>query len=370
VNLVTLTVAWFVGLFLMWRVRTVPKQEPAGADHGPPRVSVVIPARNEAHNLPRLLASLSQQALAPHEVLVVDDDSSDDTAAVARSLGATVIGSGGPADGWMGKGWACWLGAQAATGDLLLFLDADAWLEPEAVADLARLQQHRGGLVTVQPYHVTVRAYEQLSAFFNIVLMAGLNAFTPLGERVQPGGGFGPCVMCRRQDYFRVGGHAASRCAMLEDLALAQAFAEHGLPVGSFGGRGTVSFRMYPDGLRSLLEGWTKNFGQGAACLSPVMLLLSVAWVCGCFGAAFDPLLRHAWLDAGLLVAYGLIYSAYAAQVWWMLRRIGRFRVATAVLFPVPLLAFGLVMAVSLFLKVVVGRAVWKGRVVPIGGRG
>lgn len=367
-SLLALAACWLVGLFLMWNVRTVPRRSLPGDDW--PSVSVIVPARNEALSLPRLLRSLAQQTLPPNEILVVDDDSEDETAAVAESLGATVVSDSGPTDGWMGKPWACWLGAQRATGDLLLFLDADTWLEPEGLANLVGLQQARSGLVSVQPYHVTERAYEQFSAFFNIVLMAGLNAFTALGNRLRPSGGFGPCVLCRRADYFAVGGHAAARCAVLEDMALAKAFATHGRPVGCFAGRGTVSFRMYPGGLRALLEGWTKNFSQGSVCIARPFLVLCVIWICGCFGTAFDPYIRSAWSDPGLLAAYAVLYAAFALQIWWMLRRIGRFQVWAAILFPIVLVAFGLVMLVSLFLSVFLHRAVWKGRVIPLGGQG
>ncbi len=95
------------------------------------RISVIVPARDEAARLPRLLDSLAADA-QPYEVLVVDDRSTDGTAAVARAAGATVVPAERPA-GWSGKAYACWAGAQAAQGDLLVFLDADVEPAPGAV---------------------------------------------------------------------------------------------------------------------------------------------------------------------------------------------------------------------------------------------
>ena len=117
-----------------------------------------------------------------------------------------------------------------------------------------------------------------------------------------------------------------------------------------------------------MLEGWTKNFALGSTRINKAALALTLIWVCGCFGSAFDPLLRSAATHPPLLAAYALIYVAFAAQIGWILRRIGRFRLWTAALFPLPLTYFGAVMLASVFLKVFVHRAVWKGRVVPLGG--
>jgi len=174
-----------IGVFLMWDVRSVTRHRRKGHDSDRPdrlKVSVIIPARNEAQRIAPLLKSLTRQSAPPHEVLVVDDESVDDTAAIARGLGATVIAGQALPEGWSGKPWACWQGVQQSTGDALLFLDADTWLEPAGLESLSGALRDKGGLVTVQPYHVTVKAYEQLSAIFNIVVAAGMNAFTPLSR--------------------------------------------------------------------------------------------------------------------------------------------------------------------------------------------
>src|SRR5690606_25074133 len=100
------------------------------------RVSVVVPARDEAERLPRLLAALVAARPRPHEVIVVDDGSADGTCEVAAAAGATVIRVERPA-GWTGKAYACQRGADAAQGDVLVFLDADVEPAPDGIASLS-----------------------------------------------------------------------------------------------------------------------------------------------------------------------------------------------------------------------------------------
>ena len=137
--------------WLLADLRTVPHgAHRAGA---PPTVSVIIPARNEEATLPAILASL--RALPLVEVVVVDDSSVDGTAAVALSGGATVLTASPPPPGWTGKARACQLGADAASGDLLLFLDADTVLAPDALEGLRQALKARKLSFAQHPKDVT-----------------------------------------------------------------------------------------------------------------------------------------------------------------------------------------------------------------------
>lgn len=362
---VALLFCLLVGFILLWRIPSFArcKQQQAIAE-SPPRISIIIPARDEQDRIAPLLQSLQAQTLRPHEILVIDDHSADGTAAVARGLGAVLLPGRTLPEGWTGKTWACWQGAERATGDLLVFLDADVRLEPDGLACLAEGYGQQRGLLTVQPYHITTRAYESLSAVFNIVLMAGLNAFTPWGGSLAPSGGFGPCALCSAADYARTGGHGhpAVRGTVLESIPLAEVFLSHDLPVRCYGGRGATWFRMYPGGLGELVEGWSKGFGSGALAIRPTFLLLLVAWISGAFGA-FISLVGYL-VSPGTpgLVIYTAIYALYALQIWWMLRRIGRFRWWAVGLFPLPLCFFALIMLRSVLLIHVLGRVQWRGR--------
>jgi 4,4'-diaponeurosporenoate glycosyltransferase len=310
-----------------------------------------------------------RQSTPAHEILVVDDESADDTARIARELGATVISGEVLPEGWSGKPWACWQGAQQSTGDVLLFLDADTWLEPAGLESLVAALRAKGGLVTVQPYHVTEKAYEQLSAIFNIVVAAGMNAFTPVSRWWKPRGGFGPCAVVGRDDYFATGGHSAVRGKVLENLEMAKVFRRTGLPVACYGGRGAIRFRMYPGGVGQLVEGWSKGFASGAAGIALLPLILTVGWVWGCFSTC-SSVVRALVSDGGVpRLPWLALYVLYAAEIFWMLWRIGKFCWWTSALYPVPLGFFAAIMAWSLVLTRLVRRVTWRGRRVRIQGR-
>ncbi|MDP9403005.1 MAG: glycosyltransferase [Actinomycetota bacterium] len=350
-------VRWLAGTWLLWRIGAC--ADDAG-DGDAPSTTVVIPARDEAANLPGLLASLAAQAPAPARVIVVDDHSGDATAEVARRAGADVVPAGPLPPGWTGKSWACSTGAEAAAatdlrGSTLVFLDADTSLAPSGLSRILAEHRRRGGLLSVQPFHATERPYEALSAFFNLVSMMGVAAFTPR-RRARPTGAFGPCLVSSAADYAAAGGHGHPevRGQVVEDVALARRFTTAGLPVSVLGGRGTIAFRMYPEGLRQLVEGWTKNFAAGAASTRPVIFVLISLWLSGCISAAWS-------LPAPAATA---VYLAYAGQLGWMLRRIGRFGWWPALLYPVPLAFFLAVFARSLVLTHLRGEVRWRGRTI------
>ena len=319
-------------------------------------VSVIIPARDEEARLPCLLESLAHQEVEPLEVVVVDDGSRDATAEVALRAGATLVEAPDRPNGWLGKPWACHVGARDARGDLLVFLDADVWLAPDALARLVstHVEATPDGLLSVQPYHEVRRPYEQLSAVCNTVSVLASGMAT-LPSRATVDVAFGPCLVTRAEDLQAAGGFAAVAGEVVEDIALAAAYRAAGRTVVCLGGGDTVRFRMYPDGLASLVEGWTKNLAVGAARAAPWPRIGAVAWVSAGLaivaGAIAEP-------SPAVLVAWTL----YAVELWWMLRRLGSFHAITAVLFPLPLLAF-----VGLFVRSAVVRALhrpvtWRGR--------
>ena len=312
-----------------------------------PAVSVIIPARNEEHNLPKLLRSLAAQPLQSQEVIVVNDGSTDRTADLARELGARVIASQPLPESWRGKPWACHQGAQAATGDLLLFVDADTWFEPDGLARV--LSGYVGGAGSVGPYHAVRKPYEHLSLFFNFNMTVG----------TVPAGLFGQMLLVDRESYRRVGGHETVKGRILENFFLAGQFRSAGIPVRSATGRGVFSFRMYPNGLRELIAGWTKGFAAGAGQTPRGTLLLIVAWM---IGLMFAPL---GWLLTGGSWHWGVTYLLCAAQVGWFSRLLGAFRWYAALLYPVPLVFFFAVFTRSARRA---GQAVtWKGREIRAG---
>ena len=362
--LLLVAVAW-AGL-LVRDLRTLPVAGVAG--NAAASVSVVIPARDEEATLPALLESLRGLATRVLEVVVVDDGSRDATAAVARAAGTTVLPAGAPPAGWTGKAWACHVGAEATSGDLLLFLDADTILAPHALDGLLEMRGGHHGLVSVQPFHTVLRPYEQLSAYFNAVAVLASGAFrhNPRGRAMA----FGPCLLTSRVDYERVGGHSAVRGEILDDVQLAGAYQRADLPVRCAIGGCSMQMRSYPGGIQQLSDGWTKNIASGATAAAPGPALGTVGWVAaqhavavGAGLAVVGVLTGHELAVAsGSLVLWAIAWVVLAWQLRSMLRRLGSFRWWTWVLFPVPLLAFDAIFVRSLAQTVVRRSVRWRGR--------
>ena len=354
---------WLLGFLFLWRIPFPRKKE--NADLHALGVSVIIPARDEERSLARLLDSMKAQT-HNGEIIVVDDQSEDATAEVAQRAGVIVIRSEDLPDGWAGKPWACWQGANQAKGDTFVFLDADTFLEPDGLKKI--VSTHDGeGLLSIQPYHRMERPYERLSALFNIIVMASMKAFTVLGPKIKPLGAFGPCVVCRRDTYFALGGHQRVRGDILEHHALGKEFIRAGHAVRCYGGRGTLSFRMYPHGLGSLFSGCARSVATGAGTMPFLSLLLVVCWIAGAFGVTRN-LLQSAFSADGMgLLVWGGLDVLYMLQIHWMLARIGNFGFVTALLFQVPLIFFAAAFFWSLFLTFFKRRVNWKGRLVTPG---
>lgn len=336
---------WVTGWLLLWRPRPLPSP-PAGATRARRPVAVVVPARNEAHALPTLLPPLVAGARPGDEIVVVDDHSTDATAEVAARLGATVVTPPALPDGWLGKPHACWHGALATRAPVLAFVDADVH-PPADLADRIEhaVGSHPGAVVSVQPWHTPGRPVEHLSLLCNVVAVMGVGAFSVIGERVQPRAAFGPVLAIERDTYERTRGHADAevRTMHTEDIGLARLVGAARLHTG----RPDISFRMYPNGLREVLQGWTRSIATGAR---------SVPWWCALATAAWI------WSLAGGWVATPWAYPLSALQVWVMARRVGRFSPLMAVLYPLALVVLVVVLVRSAVAVALRREVRWKQR--------
>jgi 4,4'-diaponeurosporenoate glycosyltransferase len=374
VLVVVLLVAGGWAHWLLQGLRTVPRggrrRDEAAS------VSVVVPARDEQATLPELLASLQRLTVEVRDIVVVDDGSRDATASVARSAGVVVVPAADRPPGWTGKAWACHVGARVGRGDLLLFLDADTVLAPDALDGLLEMHDRHGGLVSVQPFHDVVRPYEQLSSYFNVVSLLGSAAFTRHPSRRAMA--FGPCLLTSRADYEHAGGHVAVRGEILDDVQLAAAYHRAGLSVRCAVGGRSIRMRSYPGGLRQLADGWTKNVASGASAAAPGPALASVLWVSAHHAVAVGAGLallealtgRGSSLTLGDPAVWAIGWVGAAGQMRSILRRIGSFRWWTWVLFPAPLLAFDVIFARSAVLTAVRRSVRWRGREVDLTRRG
>ena len=322
-----------------------------------PLVSVIIPARNEERNLPRLLASMQHTENVRAEIIVVDDDSSDATSAIASSAGATVIRSRSLPHGWTGKTWACAQGAEAASGELLAFVDADTWFAQGGLNRLvstARPAVHEAIALSILPHHAMSAPYEQLSLFFNLLMAFGAGGFGAFGQPRL----FGQCLVISRRLYAASGGHTAVRSRILENFTMADCIKAAGGSCICLGGSGTLQLRMFPEGLGQLCESWKKAFADGAAATGGAVLASAVVWLSG-----LCAIFLFACLATGpLRGAAILLYLLAAAQVYFFARQVGEFHWAAGLFYPVPLLFFFALFADSLVSRLLGRQVAWRGR--------
>lgn len=326
-------ILYSTGLFLLWRV---PNLKPQNLNKKLD-VSIIIPARNEANRIQPLLKSIQSQTKFIREWIVVDDHSTDDTAAIAKMYGAKVVTAETLPKGWFGKPWACYQGAKAAQGKIYLFLDADTVLLPQGLENILAMYEEDQTPLSIQPYHLMKKNYEGFSLFFNLIVMMTTGLFTPLGASIKASSFFGPCQVIGKDDYWKVDGHAVAKHAILEDIALGKALQDTtGKRIRAMAGRGAIAFQMYPEGMKSLIEGWTKNFATGAALIPGWLLAMVSLWITGMFIAFLNGIAPFMWEGQAYFIGYFLVGVA----TYGLARKVGNFSILTIITYPIQLIFF------------------------------
>jgi glycosyltransferase involved in cell wall biosynthesis len=230
-------------------------------------ISVVIPARNEESVIAACVRSVAMQPEVL-EILVVNDQSTDRTAEIVRSLmpemaNLRLLETSGPPVGWVGKNNAVWLGAQSAKGKWLLFLDADALLEPGATAKAFQLaEENTAALVSFSPEQTLKTWYEKALIPFVYCRLARKFSYADVNDPKSPqAAANGQFLLIQRATYDAVGGHASVAADVLEDVALARRVKQDNWGIWFGSGAGFVSVRMYRS-FRQMWGGWRKNLYQ------------------------------------------------------------------------------------------------------------
>lgn len=361
------------------RQRSVLASVPASTrdpDGDAPRVTVIVPARDEAANIGPCVESLSAQQYPPDRlsVIVVDDDSSDDTAAIVANLAQrdhriTLLHTPPLPPGWKGKVHACCAGAAAAPRDAewLCFLDADMRAAPRAVTSAVAAAADRNlELLTLAPRHELESFAERLMLPCGLYLLGFYQDLAriqaPDSDQVVATGQF---MLIRRTAYDAVGGHAPVHAEICEDLELALIMKRQGYRVLLMDGNSLLSTRMYT-GWATLWPGFAKNLvqllgGAGRTLLAaPIIVLL--AWV-----AVWLPLLDLAAVlhgTSGAAVALALAGLGTSALLGLHVGGAVHFRIPWwyGLLFPLGYTA-GAVMALDSIRWRLTRRVHWKGRV-------
>jgi len=236
-----------------------------------PRVSVILPARNEASHIAECIAAIRASTWPNLEVIVIDDHSSDGTGDLARSAAnddarVKVIPAPDLPPGWFGKQWACQTGAAQSTGSLLLFTDADTRHAPDLVTRLVAAREERGAeLMSVagrQDMRTIWERAVQPSVYSLILLRYGGTTALERASRASDVVANGQCFMISREGYDAIGRHEAVRHFVAEDVMMAQAVWSSGRRVSLVLGIRQLRTRMY-DSLPALMRGWGKNVYAG-----------------------------------------------------------------------------------------------------------
>jgi len=358
-------------LINLWAYRA-PRPAPPGARL--PAVSVLIPARNEAASIRAAVDAARAEHEVEIEVVVMDDQSDDATAAIVREIAATdprvrLLAAPALPAGWCGKQHACFELARAARHPVLLFVDADVRLAPGGIrAMLGALERGGAELISGVPRQITGSFAEKLVVpLIHFVLLG----FLPipamrLSRRPSWAAGCGQLFMARRDGYFRAGGHAAIRDSRHDGILLPRAFRRAGLRTDLFDASGVAVCRMYR-GARELWQGFAKNATEGMA--APAAIVPWTVLLVG--GQTLPPLLLVAGQAAGASSA-ALAWAAAGAAMGLGARLVlaARFRqsLAGALAHPLGVLIVVAIQWYALGQKLAGRGYTWKGRA-PVASR-
>jgi chlorobactene glucosyltransferase len=330
-----------------------------------PLVSVIIPARNEARNIERCVRSVLATTYSPIEVIVVDDRSTDATAGIVEQWAGNqvrLVRGVEPPAGWFGKQWAIMQGYRVATGDLLLFADADTRHEPELLPRAVRgLQDERVDLFTVLPRQEMLTFWERLIQPHVFVALESRFAYLASVNRTRTHWNAianGQFILTTRVAYDAAGTHEAVKHGVAEDVLLAQSYVRAGKDIFIAQAREFMTTRMYAS-LSEILAGWTKNLASGAPLMAPPIRLVRAVlpylmWLPALFWL-MPPIL---WITTGWqfaivativsLLTWILVYAADRAPLWY------------ALLYPLGATMVGFIMIRSALRG---GRIEWRGRI-------
>lgn len=277
---------------------------PPLAGASPPRVSVVVSALDEAATIEPGLRSLLALDYPDLEVVAIDDRSTDSTGAILDRLAAAdprlrVLHIRELPAGWLGKNNALQQGAAMATGDYLLFTDADVMFEPQALRRAVNYcrQERLDHLVVIPEFTAssTLLAALLLNVWW---FMFKMHAPWKVRRSRHTHIGMGAFNLVRATSYRQAGGHVPLRMEVIDDVQLGKLMKEHGFVQDALFGGPCVVVEWYPDA-PALMRGLEKNSFASVHYSLPLLVLLSIAMLVG-----------HCWPVIGLFVTSGV--------VWWM----------------------------------------------------
>ena len=334
-----------------------------------PFVSVCVPARNEQRDIEACLTSLLNQEYPNFEVIVVDDNSTDNTPGIIKSLQErysnliSISGAELPPD-WYGKPFALHQAEQKSQGELLLFTDADPIFQPWALTTAVHLmQKHRVDMLSLLPDAVFGSFWERAVQPVIFSSIAALTRFRKVNDPESSAAmGVGAFIMLRREVYDQVGGYETLKQAILEDIGMARLVKRSGFKIMIADGKRIYSIRMYHS-LQEIWIGWRKNFFIAMKkSIFRTLYYIVCIWV-----FLVTPWLMvgvHLWVGSGLILlgmacaGLGLVMIAELVVCHEL-----KLKKRYALLFPLGALVMAAVMINSMAHMLFRGQTEWRGRI-------
>ena len=231
-----------------------------------PRVSVLIPARNEERNIEGCIRSLMQQDYPDLEIIVLDDESSDKTAEIIQRLimeSPRLIYKEGKSlpEGWTGKNWACHQLSEFSTGEILIFSDADNRYADNAISrTVARMQKYNLDMLSAFPQQITGSFFEKLVVpVIDLLLYSSLVLWLTYYVKFPSlAAANGQWIAFRAESYRKIGGHNIVKDKIVEDVELSRSFKRQQYRIMTCAGTGIVYGRMYQSA-HEVWQGFSKN---------------------------------------------------------------------------------------------------------------
>ncbi len=335
------------------RLPTLPLQSNAQL----PNLTVIIPARNEAHQITRAVASFPNI-----QVIVVDDDSTDNTAAIAAEAGAQVITAPPLQPDHKGKPNACAEGARHATTKWILFIDADTWFDPPFAASLvAYAESQRLAFVTAfLEQHCETLTEKILLPYAFALYFTGVSARAVNNAKSRESLANGQCMLFERAVYESIGGHSAVAQSVIEDVALACHAKQAGVAVRVIRAESSGHVRMY-DSLAAIWRGFEKNsfrfllINPGAGLQVILASILLTSWLpLLLLGLSDYPALSPAMFFSFTPLLL-LFVAPFIVFLPW-------YRKATVLFAPIAIYLFQLIALNAMFTTLNRRRTLWKDR--------
>lgn len=357
-NYYVIIIGFLAGCVLFFRLPKLKKIE--GNSVNDIKISVIIPARNEEDNLPNILSDLMNQSYYIHEIICVDDNSEDRTQEIIKKYGVHCVNLNTLPKGWKGKPWACQNGALAATGQVLLFLDADVRLSKSAIDSLVKRYTEQGKPLSVQPYHIVRKQHEHFSLFFNLIQICS-TAMSLFGIKKKIGF-YGPVLMISKALFDKHGGYEVVKNNVVEDFNLGRYYNKQGIDIDLLMGSSEIKFRMYPDSFGDVFEGWAKNFSSGSMSIQWWLLIMIFSWVAFLTAIPIELIKAIFSQDWSTLIVVVGIYFISSVSIYRIAYHSGSYPPYVCILYPIYLLSFHLIFIYSVFATFIIKSTTWKGR--------